>query len=102
VAGDLKAAGDQIGQAYSLPDEGTFEFALMYIPAENVYYEIIVKDEGVEEDSPATYAMGRRVIPVSPNSFYVYLQVIVLGLRGLHIEHDAREIQGRLARLRGA
>src|SRR5262249_60190438 len=86
---------------YLLPHEGYFDFALMYLAAENVYYEIIVKDEGVEEDSSATYATGRHVIPVSPNSFYAYLQVIVLGLRGLQIEQDAREIQGRLARLRG-
>jgi DNA recombination protein RmuC len=98
---DVKARVDEIAKRYILPDEGTFDFALMYIPAENIYYEIIIKDEDVEADSPATYAMGRHVIPVSPNSFYAYLQVIVLGLRGLQIEKDAHEIQSRLTRLRG-
>lgn len=98
---DVKARVDEIAKRYILPDEGTFDFALMYIPAENVYYEIIVKDDAGDGDSPATYAMGRRVIPVSPNSLYAYLQVIVLGLRGLAIDRDAREIQARLTRLRG-
>ena len=74
----------------------------MYVPAENVYYEIVVKsDDGAEEEAVAEYAMGRRVIPVSPNSFYAYLRVIVLGLKGLRIERDAQEIQARLGRLRG-
>ena len=100
-ARDVKARVDEIAKRYILPDEGTFDFALMYIPAENVYYEIIVKDDSGAEESPAAYAVGRHVIPVSPNSFYAYLQVIVLGLRGLQIEKDAREIQSRLARLRG-
>lgn len=100
-ARDVRGRADEIAKKYILPDEGTFDFALMYIPAENVYYEIIVKDEVVEEECAAAYAIGRRVIPVSPNSFYAYLRVIVLGLRGLHIERDAREIQARLMRLRG-
>jgi DNA recombination protein RmuC len=81
-ARDVKARVDEIAKRYILPDEGTFDFALMYIPAENVYYEIIVKADSGEEDSPGTYAIGRNVIPVSPNSLYA-------------------EIQGRLARLRG-
>jgi len=97
---DVKARTEEIAKKYILPDEGTFDFALMYIPAENVYYEIIVKDEAVEEESAAVYALGRRVIPVSPNSFYAYLRVIVLGLKGLQIERGAQEIQARLIRLR--
>ncbi|MBI4590845.1 MAG: DNA recombination protein RmuC [Candidatus Rokubacteria bacterium] len=100
-ARDVKARVEEIAKKYILPDEGTFDFALMYIPAENVYYEIIVKDEAAEEESVAAYALGRRVIPVSPNSFYAYLRVIVLGLRGLQIERGAQEIQARLIRLRG-
>jgi DNA recombination protein RmuC len=98
---DVKARADEIAKKYILPDEGTYDFALMYIPAENVYYEIIAKDEASEEEPAAVYALGRRVIPVSPNSFYAYLRVIVLGLRGLQIERGAHEIQARLIRLRG-
>jgi DNA recombination protein RmuC len=99
-ARDVKGRVDEIAKKYILPDEGTFDFALMYVPAENVYYEIIVKSAD-EDESISAYALERRVIPVSPNSFYAYLQVIVLGLRGLGIEASARAIQDNLSRLGG-
>ena len=98
-ARDVKTRVDEIARRYIRPDEGTFDFALMYVPAEHVYYEIIARD--ADDEAPAAHALSRRVIPVSPNSLYAYLQVIVLGLRGLRIERDAREIQARLGGLRG-
>jgi DNA recombination protein RmuC len=98
----VKGHIDSIAQKYILPDEGTFDFALMYIPAENVYYETIIKDEALgEERSLLSYALERRVIPVSPNSFYAYLQAIALGLKGLQIEKKAQEIMQYLARIAG-
>ncbi|HRY28912.1 MAG TPA: DNA recombination protein RmuC [Elusimicrobiota bacterium] len=102
LAGDVKKHIDDIADKYILPDEDTYDFALMYVPAENVYYEIIVKDEDSEEGkSLAEYALKRRVIPVSPNSFYAYLQAIILGLRGFEIEENAKVIMENLARLQG-
>jgi len=87
---------------YILPDEGTFDFALMYIPAENVYYEAIIRDTQSTEGSDIySYSLQKRVVLVSPNSFYAYLQVIVLGLKGLRFETAAHEILGYISRLQG-
>jgi len=98
---DVKKHVDAIATKYILPDEGTYDFALIYVPAENVYYETIIKEDAGEERQLFSYALAKRVIPVSPNSFYAYVQTILLGLRGMKVEERAQEILGELSRLRG-
>ncbi len=98
---DVKRHIDAIAEKYIRTDEGTFDFALMYIPAENVYYETVIKDDNMADgESIMTYAFSKRVVPVSPNSFYAYLHTISLGLKGLEIEENARLIIEQLSRLK--
>lgn len=95
----LRARIDEIADKYIRPDEGTYEFALMYVPAETVYYEAVVRDASADGDSVSAYAHQRRVIPVSPHTFYAYLSALVHGLRGLEVEERAQEILDALGGL---
>jgi DNA recombination protein RmuC len=94
---DVKKHIDDISQKYILPDEGTLDFALAYIPAENVYYEIIIRDEAGE--NIADYAREKHVVPVSPSTLFAHLQLIALGLKGMRVEKFAKEILKDLGRL---
>lgn len=91
----VKARIDEISK-YIRPAEQTYDFALMYIPSENVYYEILTcdaeKNYGLFE-----YAMSKKVVPVSPSTFYAYLMSIVFGLRGYKIEQKAEKITKELS-----
>lgn len=83
---DIKKRIDEIHKKYILPQEGTFDFALMYVPSEGVYHELI-------QDADLTdYARGKHVIPLGPNSLFVYLRNIVVSLRGQEINRMAAEI----------
>lgn len=89
---------DEIANKYIKPEEGTFEFGMMYIPAENVFYEIIISDSLSDKQYELlNYAISRHVIPVSPNTFYAYLMAIVYGLKGFKIEQEAKVIINQLS-----
>ncbi|RMD92613.1 MAG: DNA recombination protein RmuC [Calditrichaeota bacterium] len=100
---DVRNRIDEIAHRYILPDEGTYDFALMYVPAENIYYEMIIKSDtlGDEKEPIYLYALNKKVVPVSPNSFYAHLVVISLGLKGMQIEKSAKKIVQYLSRLQG-
>ena len=68
----------------------------MYVPAEAVYADIVADGE---EGAIADYATGKRVIPVSPRLLYAYLSTVALGLRGLELQENAREVHQNLADL---
>ncbi len=80
---------DEIAKKYIKPDEGTTDFALMYIPAEGVFLELLTPEEDLDF---LEYAWSRRVFPCSPNSFYSYLRAIAMGLRGLELAKNVQEL----------
>jgi DNA recombination protein RmuC len=95
---DVRKRVDEIAGKYIRPAEGTLPFALMYIPAENVYYEAIIRDE--DDNGLYEYCVQKRVMPVSPNSLYAYLHTIVVGLKSLHVSQQAESILRQMESLR--
>jgi DNA recombination protein RmuC len=94
-ARDVKGHIDAIATKYILPAEGTYDFALMYLPAEAIYYELVSGKTG----QLLAYAHEKRVFPVSATTFTAYLQVIAMGLKGLQIEETAHEVMAYCAAL---
>lgn len=83
---DVKKHIDTIAKKYILPEEGTMDFALMYVPSESVFYEIVNMDEIVN------YAKSQRIYVVSPSTLYAHLQTILLSFEGKKIEMQSREV----------
>jgi DNA recombination protein RmuC len=94
-ARDLKGHVDAIAEKYIRPSENTYDFALMYLPAESVYYELVCGRTG----ALLSYAHEKRIFPVSPTTLTAQLQVIALGLKGLQIEQHAHEVMAYCAAL---
>ena len=99
---DLKNRIDETSK-YIRPNENTMEFALMFIPSEGIYYDLLINEVGavkVNTRDLLEYAFSERhVIIVSPTNFLAYLQTIMQGLRGLQIEESAKEIRQRVEML---
>jgi DNA recombination protein RmuC len=87
----VKGHADSIAKKYIVPDEGTLDVALMFVPSEAVYYEMLMTEDskGLQLDA---YCRERKVIAVSPNTLYAHLCVISMGLRGLQIEENAKRL----------
>jgi DNA recombination protein RmuC len=94
-ARDVRNHVDAIAGKYIRPEDGTYDFAFMYIPVEAVYYELACG----RASTILEYAHRQRVFPVSPTTFTAYLQVIVLGMRGMQIEQRAQEVMAYVAEL---
>jgi DNA recombination protein RmuC len=91
----VKGHADSIARKYIVPNEGTLDVALMFVPSENVYCEMLntldAKGQAVD-----AYCRDKKIIAVSPNTLYANLCVIAMGMRGMQIEENARRILSSL------
>lgn len=83
---DVKKHIDAIARKYILPDEGTMDFALMYVPSESVFYELVNMEQIID------YARTQRIYIVSPSTLYAHLQTILLSFEGKKIEQQSKEV----------
>ena len=94
----VKGHADAIAKKYIVPEEGTLDLALMFVPSETVYYELLMSVDGKGQPLDA-YCRERQVIAVSPNTLYAHLCVIAMGLRGMQTEENVRRLLGSLSGL---
>jgi DNA recombination protein RmuC len=94
----LKKQIDSIKTKYIKPEKSTSEFALMFIPSEGIYYETIAEKNYMGDPCALyEYAQKKHVIPVSPNTFYAFLQVVLYGIRNLEVIRSAKKLQEGLS-----
>lgn len=91
----VKGHADSIAKKYIVPNEGTLEVALMFVPSESVYYELLqtadAKGQPLDE-----YCRSKQIVAVSPNTLYAHLMVIAMGMRGMQIEENAKRLYASL------
>ncbi|MGB9432707.1 MAG: DNA recombination protein RmuC [Candidatus Acidiferrum sp.] len=95
----VKLHADSIAKKYIVPDEDTLDLALMFVPSEAVYYELLRSNDsrGMALDA---YCRSKKIIAVSPNTLYAHLSVIAMGLKGMQIEENARHLMANLDGMR--
>lgn len=95
----VRKHADSIAEKYILPQEHTLDYALMFVPSEGVYYELVMAEDSkygrLEE-----YCRGKRVFPVSPNTFCAFLGAVAMSLQGQKLEENARHLLASLAGLK--
>src|ERR1700757_647193 len=94
----VKIHADSIAKKYILPGENTLDLALMFVPSESVYYELLqcTDNKGQQLDA---YCREKRIVAVSPSTLYAPLCVLAMGLRGMQIEENARRLSNGLSGL---
>ena len=92
----IKGHADAIARKYIVPNEGTLDVALMFVPSENVYGELLNTEDSKGQAIDA-YCRDKKIIAVSPNTLYAHLCVIAMGLRGMQIEENAKRLLGSLS-----
>jgi DNA recombination protein RmuC len=95
----VKNHADSISKKYIVPDEDTLELALMFVPSETVFYELLMSVDGKGQPLDE-YCRSRSIFPVSPNTLHANLRVIAMGLRGMQIEENAKNLAANLSGLR--
>lgn len=95
----VRARVDEIATKYIRPDEGTTDFAIMYVPAEGVFYDALLREDAPRDEGVLDYARRRHVVVASPHTFWAYLSAVALGLRGVALETRQQAVLDNLAAL---
>lgn len=94
----VRSHADSIAKKYILPSEHTLDYALMFVPSEGVYYELL-STEDTKYGQLDEYCRGKKIFPVSPNTLYAYLSAVAMSLKSQKIEENARQLIANLAGL---
>ena len=95
----VRKHADSIAEKYILPAENTFDYALMFVPSESVYYELLMTQDS-KYGPLDEYCREKRVFPVSPNTFYACLSAVAISLQGQKIQENARHLLARMEGLK--